>query len=297
MAGIAVARNQLRTQDMRSSPPDEPRIAFDLAGVSKTLLMPLWARALESQRSDALLRDPKAVAIVEHLDFDFDQFRHKSIDKLGFIIRASLIDRFVREYLAQRPDGTVVELGVGLDTRLDRLDNGRAHWFEVDLPECADLRQKIVGSHPRRRLIAESLLGDGWRDALAAGNPAPPLFVCEGVFYFLPEPELKSLFGDLAQRFPGSRIVFDCQSPLMMAVNNLRHPLSDSRMQWSLRSAKDIEGWAPGLKVERVVGWGDRPDFDAFRSRLSRFSLGARALLPPIRNLFRIICVQLGGAS
>jgi O-methyltransferase involved in polyketide biosynthesis len=43
----------------------------DLSGVAETLLIPLYIRALESQRSDALLKDMKAVALVTQRESDF----------------------------------------------------------------------------------------------------------------------------------------------------------------------------------------------------------------------------------
>ncbi len=37
----------------------------NLSGVSETLLLPLYIRAMESQRPDALIKDDKAVAFLE----------------------------------------------------------------------------------------------------------------------------------------------------------------------------------------------------------------------------------------
>jgi len=47
------------------------KISQNLDGVSKTLLMTLYARARESQRPDAIFKDDKAVAMVNQLDCDF----------------------------------------------------------------------------------------------------------------------------------------------------------------------------------------------------------------------------------
>lgn len=37
----------------------------NLSGVSETLLIPLYHRAMETQRPDAIVKDEKAVALVE----------------------------------------------------------------------------------------------------------------------------------------------------------------------------------------------------------------------------------------
>lgn len=46
----------------------------NLKGVPETLLITLYNRAVESQREDAILRDEKAVAMVEQIDYDFSRF-------------------------------------------------------------------------------------------------------------------------------------------------------------------------------------------------------------------------------
>ena len=40
----------------------------NLSGVSETLLLPLYIRAMESQRPDALIKDDQAVALIEKLN-------------------------------------------------------------------------------------------------------------------------------------------------------------------------------------------------------------------------------------
>ena len=47
----------------------------DLSGVAEGLLIPLYLRAMESQRPDALIKDEKAVELVTRLGYDFDRVR------------------------------------------------------------------------------------------------------------------------------------------------------------------------------------------------------------------------------
>ena len=42
----------------------------DLAGVQKTLLLPIWGRAVESRRRSPLLEDRTAAEIIGKLDYD-----------------------------------------------------------------------------------------------------------------------------------------------------------------------------------------------------------------------------------
>jgi len=45
-----------------------------LKGIPETMLIPLWARATETQREDAIIRDPKAVEMVGRIPYDFSRF-------------------------------------------------------------------------------------------------------------------------------------------------------------------------------------------------------------------------------
>jgi O-methyltransferase involved in polyketide biosynthesis len=53
----------------------------DLSGIAATLLLPLYVRALESQRPDALLKDEKAVALVKQMGGDFAQFERAQVNE------------------------------------------------------------------------------------------------------------------------------------------------------------------------------------------------------------------------
>jgi O-methyltransferase involved in polyketide biosynthesis len=257
-----------------------------LAGVSETLLMPLWAKAMESRRADPILRDPKAAEMAAAIDYDFDRFARLRVDATGYCIRAALVDGLVRDFLARHPAAAVVELGVGLDARFFRADNGRAAWFELDLPETIALRRLLLPEGPRRRFLAASVLDGGWLAEVAEARPQAVLFVAEGLFYFFTHGEILGLLQSLAGRFPGARLIFDVQSPLYLRYCRWRHPLRNSAPQWSMWNVRAMQRWDARFRVEREIGFGDRPDYDAFRGRLSRLVRAARRLCPPLRRMF-----------
>ena len=59
-----------------------------LSGVAETLLIPLWARAEETKRSDALIRDDFAVRLVEQIDYDFAKFARAKHSQTGVAVRS-----------------------------------------------------------------------------------------------------------------------------------------------------------------------------------------------------------------
>jgi O-methyltransferase involved in polyketide biosynthesis len=99
-----------------------------LGGVAETLLIPLYHRAMESQRPDGILKDEKAAALVNLLNYDFDQIRRIRTTEGNMVARLMLtreMDRYAQEFLGHHPDGVVVHIGCGLDSRFERVDNGQ----------------------------------------------------------------------------------------------------------------------------------------------------------------------------
>lgn len=48
------------------------------------------------------------------------------------------------EILRDHPDAVIVNLGAGLDTTFQRIDNGRIFWYGLDLPDSIDLRKRLI---------------------------------------------------------------------------------------------------------------------------------------------------------
>src|SRR5512136_3034130 len=134
----------------------------NLNAVSQTLLIPLYFRAMESQRPDALVHDPKAVELVGSLDCDFSGVRKLEREQVNFLLRMREFDRLARAFLAEHPDGVIVDLGCGLDTRFERVDNGQVDWYGLDLPEVIELRRELLEETPRSHFIGCSVLDFSW---------------------------------------------------------------------------------------------------------------------------------------
>jgi len=265
-----------------------------LTEAQSTLLMPLWARAMESRHESPLIRDSKAVEMVASLDFDFDLFRKKAVPQADYCVRAVVLDQLVKEFLAENPRGTVVEFGVGLDTRFDRLDNGTVTWIELDLPHVIDLREQFFETTERRKILRGSLTETDWIPQVAALATGPILFIAEGVLYFLTPAQVNSLFDHLAENFPKSSFLFDAQSPWFLWFSNLRQPVKNAEMTFSLGSVRHLEDQhrERQLRVSRWVGFGDSPYYDSALQRVGRMKRWARKVCPLVRGMFKIVQVS-----
>jgi O-methyltransferase involved in polyketide biosynthesis len=216
------------------------RQAVELGDVQRTLFFPLAARARETRKKRPLLRDPKAVEILESVDFDTDPFA-PGATTFVVTLRTLIFDWWVRRFLAGHPDGTVVELGTGLNTRFERTDNGTAHWVDLDLPDTIALRRRFFADTGRRQMLAASLTGDDWLAAVEQ-RPAPYFLIADGVLGYLTEDDVTGALTRIARRFPGAMLAFDTftqvtfgQEQKMAAKRNV------ARWQWACDDPRSLE--------------------------------------------------------
>ena len=243
--------------------------AVDLGSVQKTLLLPLWGRAVETKKVHPLLVDPTAVRIMESIDYDFATMASgiSYVSQLSWIARSLHIDRAVKQFLTSHPSASIVNLGCGLDTTFERVDNGALRWYDLDLPDVIALRNHYIQPTPRRQFIACSILDDTWMESIDAGEPV--LFIAAGVLYYFTGAQVKALFSKLADRFPDSELVFDACSPRGLRIANKRVIQSsgmdlNASLKWGLRRAAEIENWD-----KRITVLAEYPKFRGIRSKLS----------------------------
>lgn len=228
------------------------KIAQALEGVPETLLIPLYTRALESQRPDALLQDAQAVEMVRRIEYDFKKVRLQGHDAIALIIRVKKFDQHARDFLARWPEAVVVHIGCGLDTRFERVENGRVEWFDLDVPEVIELRQSLIRSScSRYHLLATSVFEDGWMEEVSRFRPRPFLFLAEAVLPYFEGAQVRSLFLKLRNRFPGCEMVCDAHTPFAVRANNLQLALLrvSARLRWGLKHGRDVETWGEDIAL------------------------------------------------
>jgi O-methyltransferase involved in polyketide biosynthesis len=177
-----------------------------LGAVQETLFIPLLARARAAQRRRPLLRDPKAVEIAGSVEIDA-KYGRGAFGSVT-VLRTVLMDAWVRAFLARNPAGTVVEMGTGLNTRFERVDNGQVHWIDLDLPDTIELRRKFFADTDRRRMVAASVTGEEWLP-IVAQRPGPYFFAADGVLAYLTEEQVTTLLTRIAGHFPGAFLALD----------------------------------------------------------------------------------------
>lgn len=235
----------------------------NLSGVAETLLIPLYFRAREAQRPDALIRDEKAVALVARINYDFSKFKFDKEDEVALILRNREFDRYAQDFLKRHPDGVVVHIGCGLDSRFERVDNGQVEWYDLDVPEVIDLRRKLLGGEgDRYHHLPYSAFDPAWLTIVSTQRPRRFLFIAEGVFTYFEAFQIQALVLALRERFSGAELVCDAFMPWLVRVNNIKVSRTKigARYHWGLQRSQDLEKWGEGIRMLDEWSYFSRPE-------------------------------------
>ena len=190
--------------------------------VQETLVIPLYARKLCSEQFPTLFRDERAMELMDRLDYDFSRIEKRSqsltqrFGALEVAMRQSDLAAEVRDYLKGHPNAAVVNLGCGLDQTGESCDNGSCRIYNVDLPDVIAVRNALLPEGERVKHIAADLNDTGWFDQIDNSNGA--VFLAAVVFYYFRKEQVKTLLQQMAQRFPGGRLVFDTAGKKAVAM-------------------------------------------------------------------------------
>ena len=152
-------------------------------------------RARESEREDAVFRDPFARALAgERGERIANALKFGDENAWSFIARTYLFDRFVTRLVKHGAD-MVVNLAAGLDTRPYRMAlPASLRWVEVDLPDILDYKEEILAdAQPVCELerVRLDLSNEDGRRGLFAGlgrRAKHAVVISEGlVVYLMPE--------------------------------------------------------------------------------------------------------------
>jgi methyltransferase (TIGR00027 family) len=134
----------------------------------------------------------------------------------GNVVRHRLVDDLVREYLQRLPNGRIIVLGAGFDTRAYRMTGGR--WFELDDPQLLAFKEQrlplMEAPNPLTRIPVtfQNESPDQYLGALAGDDEV--LVILEGVSMYLSDETLERLAAAVARAFPRATLVCDLMSQM-----------------------------------------------------------------------------------
>ncbi|MFE1795086.1 class I SAM-dependent methyltransferase [Streptomyces sp. NPDC059517] len=233
------------------------------SGVWATAVGVARVRALESEREDALFRDPLARAFATagglwpsspslH-DDEAARLRRLAVS-FSIVIRTRFLDDLLRQAAASGVR-QVVLLGAGMDSRAFRMDWPQGtRLFEVDTAvpmdfKAAVLRQERAVARCERITVAVDLRED-WPAALAAAGhdpTAPTAWIAEGLLIYLPQDAVELLLSRIsALSAAGSRMGLTLGSRGVIEHFGADAVPGSAASMWVSEMPDDPVGWLAG---------------------------------------------------
>ncbi len=254
---------------------------ISVQGAAATSLITLYCHALESQSKNPILDDPKAVEIMQLINPQLAKSKNKmhqkmvkgSLDKkiiVHIAVRARRYDRYATDFLAHSPNGMIVNIGCGFDTRFHRIDNDKVHFYDLDLPEVIELKKKCLSESDRYHFISSSVSDMEWMNRLSQHKNRPFLFIAEGVFMYLQPEAVRSLVLKLQSDFPGSELVCEVFNSMWLAkpwkgmmnfkMQHQLHMGKEAAFHFGIRNSREMENWHPGIEFIDDWTYIDEPE-------------------------------------
>ncbi|MBV9301860.1 MAG: SAM-dependent methyltransferase [Acidobacteriaceae bacterium] len=232
--------------------------APQLENVKDTALLVAACRAMETDRPDALIRDPFAARLAGEKGMALMSAMPagKEFMSYGVGMRARFIDELLTRAIGEGVD-TVLNLGAGLDTRPWRLDlPSDLRWIEVDFPAMLDYKVGVLAAdkpHCHLDRASADLNNAAERRGvfqLASAESRKALLITEGLLMYLPAATLRSLAAETFADSPFRFWIFDVFSPQLM---QLAHQGTFNLIE-RLRPETHIKG-RDILNVVSETGW------------------------------------------
>jgi O-methyltransferase involved in polyketide biosynthesis len=240
-------------------------IKIDLGPVQETLMLPLWARARETEKNNPVVRDTYAKKIVETIDYDFSQIEagHMADHQGVWAIRAYNFDHIIETFLENNRRAVVINIGAGLDTTSQRVDRGTVLWVNIDLPDVIAMRQKLtrhglIPDSEREMTIAKSVFDFTWIDDVSRWTEGRSILImAAGVLMYFEAREVETLFRKLAEAYPSSHVIFDAMSwlPAWGSNREIKKIVKNGELEssplikWHLKRASGLRKWVDTIKI------------------------------------------------
>jgi len=222
--------------------------------VSDTARWVACYRALETERSDALFKDPWARRLAGERGFEIlDAMPGGRRMSWPLVTRTAVMDEIILQRIRENDIDTVLDLAAGLDARPWRLPLPSAlRWIDVDHADMLEYKNSILaGEKPGCRYEAIATdLADGFARRelfrLVGASSKRVLVITEGLLIYLQEAQVTNLARDLHD-IPAMQLwLTDLASPGLLAMME--------------------KNWAPRVRAGNapfVFGPADAPAFFA----------------------------------
>lgn len=266
----------------------------------ETYLATLYGKAVDAAAKDSILNDRFAAEAVARIDYDFKELKLPSGNEITLPMRAWHFDKWTRAFIAANPECTVLHLGCGLDTRVQRIDPGpQVRWYDVDFPDVIELRKQLYPDRASYHPIGSSVTDLAWLDAIPGNTPV--FVVAEGLVMYLPEKDGTALFRRITEQFPSGQIAFDGYSGSMVRLVSRLATVRGAKVElvWGVDDPHDLEKQIPRLRLAESVEFIMMPELierlSTSRARGAMYKMLGK--LPFYRHLVRHVRYEFVGKT
>ena len=223
----------------------------NVTGVPETMVQTLYARAKETKKQNAKIKDEIAVELVEKLDYDFSIADKDNAMNYGVIARTIVLDRMVEQYLEKNVNTIVINIACGLDTRCYRMEG--KYWYNVDLPETMKIRKRFLTETGPIYQIAKSAMDDSYIDAIDY-HGENVLVIIEGLTMYLCEKDIRKMFFIIEKSFQEVTVMVETMSPSVVKhVKEKSIEGSNAKFTWGVKNGKELQRIVPEFSVQQEV--------------------------------------------
>ena len=184
--------------------------------LTSTTLIPLWAKAVESVSEDPILEDKNAYELLKHLGYDLNLYSKKKQNpsQVGCCLRAKWMDEETLQFIEENKPCNVIQLGAGIDDRFRRIGmpEGVQHWYDLDLPEVAEMRKSVIPEVDRNQIVPMDMFDTTWMERLH-NEGLPVLIIVEGVFMYIPKEKIGELVRNISKIIGEATMLLDSVPP------------------------------------------------------------------------------------
>jgi methyltransferase (TIGR00027 family) len=183
-------------------------------------------RAMETERPDAIFRDPFAARLAgEKGHAIVDSMKRGRAMAWAMIVRTAMFDQIILDRVRNGRVDTVLNLAAGLDARAWRLAVPPSlRWIDVDLPEILDYKTETLKDEKpvcQYEAVRLDLTDVAKREALfsqVGAQSSRVLLVTEGLLIYLTADQVAALAGDLHAPTSFQWWVIDLAHPRLLAM-------------------------------------------------------------------------------
>jgi O-methyltransferase involved in polyketide biosynthesis len=261
--------------------------AAQLSSISKTLLIPLYMRWLESKEKNPIIVDAQLESVVSNISFKFESLAGRENMQAGIAARTKLVDDVAQSFI-ERQNGPhlIAHLGCGLDPRVGRLKTKPStRWIDVDLPKVIDWRKAIFPD-----LTSEQMKGDfrGFSLKNQKRKGESCLIIVEGLLCYFQKEEVAGFLRSLETNVE-TEVVFDTISTsfdrfvggdrFSDLVSGQKEEVDSADYRWFVDAPGEIEALTDSIRVIESTSI-----FNLLGARVSPRLDKALSLFPVMKN-------------